>query len=145
MAGRNAWRWLPGAWARPGVRAARVVLATAIALVGTVGGPIHGVAAQTAPGFTLSHYVQNALSNATFSTSGCTQGRSTSGYVLVILDFGQPWVSGASYGARYWYYGGVQFLSTASIRCMCFTPLATPATAPILSRTGSLSERAHKS
>jgi len=106
---------LPGAWARPGIRAARVVLAAGIALAGTIGGPIHGVAAQTAPGFSFSHYVQNALSNTTFSTSGCTQGRSTSGYVLVILDFGQPWVSGASYGARYWYYGGVQFLSTTSI------------------------------
>jgi len=115
MTGRYRWRWRPGVGSRPSIGGARVALAMAIALAGTMVGPIHHVTAQTAPAFTLSHYVQNGLSNAAFSSSGCTHGRATGGYVLVVLDFGQPWVSGASYGARYWYYGGVSFLSTASI------------------------------
>lgn len=93
----------------------RALVAAALAVTSMVGGPGNAAAAQAYPGYTLSHYVQNSISASAFYSSGCSQGRISVGNGIVVLDFGQPWVSSGTYGARYWYYGGVAFLSTTAI------------------------------
>jgi hypothetical protein len=89
----------------------RAVISAAMLTVGL--GASSQTDAQSWPGNTTSHYVQNSLSDSAFWQSGCDQAASSN--AIVILDFGQPWISGSTWGAQYWYYGGGRFLSTATI------------------------------
>lgn len=103
----RASRW----WRRAGCA---FVVAFAIASEAAI--PVY---ANSYPGYSTSHYMET-VSGSTLYGQGCSVGQAASSGSLpanemIVLDFGQPWYSGGSYGANYWYGTTGAFASTSQI------------------------------
>lgn len=116
---KKSMREVPRAMARGQARRKKPVLVAFLAASILLFAGVPAASAQSYPGATNSHYMET-VDGATLYNQGCTLGQAaTSGSApsnaIVVLDFGQPWVSGSTYGAKYWYGTGGTFASTSTI------------------------------
>jgi hypothetical protein len=73
-----------------------VLVATLLAAFWLLAADNQVARAQTAPAATTSRYMAT-IDGSTLYNEGCSQGRAAENGI-VVLDFGQPWVQGGSYG-----------------------------------------------